>query len=96
MYVAGAVIITAGFAEIEDEKGTALQAEITGIANEAGIKIIGPNTFGMVNMAVKLNASFTPTFSHLSSGAISMLGQSGGVCHLVAFQAIDETSAFPS
>jgi len=88
--VAGAVIITAGFAEIEDEKGTALQAEITGIANEAGIKIIGPNTFGMVNMAVKLNASFTPTFSHLSSGAISMLGQSGGVCHLVAFQAIDE------
>jgi acyl-CoA synthetase (NDP forming) len=44
----------------------------------------------MVNMGAKLNASFTPTFSHLKHGTISMLGQSGGVCHLVAFQAIDE------
>ncbi len=87
---AGAVIITAGFKEIEDEAGASLQAEITRIANEAGIKIIGPNTFGMVNMGAKLNASFTPTFSHLKPGGISMLGQSGGVCHLVAFQAIDE------
>lgn len=90
---AGAVIITAGFTEIEDENGALLQAEITRIADEAGIKIIGPNTFGMVNMAAKLNASFTPTFSHLKPGAISMLGQSGGVCHLVAFQAIDENVA---
>ena len=87
---AGAVIITAGFTEIEDESGALLQAEISRIANEAGIKIIGPNTFGMVNLAGKLNASFTPTFSHLKHGAISMLGQSGGACHLVAFQAIDD------
>ena len=87
---AGAVIITAGFKEIENKDGASLEREIASIANDAGIKIIGPNTFGMVNMAAKLNASFTPTFSHLKPGTISMLGQSGGVCHLVAFQAIDE------
>jgi acyl-CoA synthetase (NDP forming) len=87
---AGAVIISAGFKEIEDKGGTSLQKEITQIANDAGIKIIGPNTFGMVNTAAKLNASFTPTFTHLKPGTISILGQSGGVCHLVAFQAIDE------
>ncbi len=87
---AGAVIITAGFAEIEDKSGALLQAEITRIADAAGIKIVGPNTFGMVNMSAKLNASFTPMFSHVKQGSISMLGQSGGVCHLVAFQAIDE------
>lgn len=87
---AGAVIITAGFKEIEDEGGASLQEEITRIANDAGIKIIGPNTFGMVNTAAKLNASFTPIFNHLKPGTISILGQSGGVCHLVAFQAIDE------
>jgi acyl-CoA synthetase (NDP forming) len=87
---AGAVIITAGFKEIEDEAGASLQTEITRIANDAGIRIIGPNTFGMVNIGAKLNASFTPTFTHVKPGTISMLGQSGGVCHLVAFQAIDE------
>ncbi|NQU07523.1 MAG: CoA-binding protein, partial [Candidatus Abyssubacteria bacterium] len=87
---AGAVIITAGFTEIEDKSGALLQAEITRIADAAGIKIVGPNTFGMVNMSAKLNASFTPMFSHVKRGSISMLGQSGGVCHLVAFQAIDE------
>lgn len=87
---AGAVIITAGFKEIEDERGASLQDEITRIANGAGIKIIGPNTFGMVNIASKLNASFTPIFNHIPSGGISMLGQSGGMCHLVGFQAIDE------
>jgi len=87
---AGAVIITAGFNEIEDESGAQLYEEITQIANEAGIKIIGPNTFGMVNMGAKLNASFTPPFSSLIPGTISILGQSGGVCHLVAFQAIDD------
>ncbi|MBI5118674.1 CoA-binding protein [Candidatus Poribacteria bacterium] len=89
-HAAGAVIITAGFKEIEDRTGAALQTEITRIADGAGIKIIGPNTFGMVNIGAKLNASFTPPFSHLKSGTISMLGQSGGVCHLVGFQAIDE------
>ncbi|MBI4831770.1 MAG: CoA-binding protein [Candidatus Lindowbacteria bacterium] len=89
-HAAGAVITTAGFKEIEDSDGSALQAEITRIANEAGIKIIGPNTFGMVNIGAKLNASFTPPFSHIKRGTISMLGQSGGVCHLVGFQAIDE------
>lgn len=87
---AGAVVITAGFNEIADEGGNRLYEEITQIANDAGIKIIGPNTFGMVNIGAKLNASFTPPFSSLKSGTISMLGQSGGVCHLVAFQAIDE------
>ncbi len=87
---AGAVIISAGFTEIADESGARLQEEILQIANEAGIKIIGPNTFGMVNIAARLNASFTPPFSHLRQGSISILGQSGGVCHLVAFQAIDE------
>jgi acyl-CoA synthetase (NDP forming) len=87
---AGAVVISAGFREIEDESGARLEEEITRIADEAGIKIIGPNTFGMVNMGAKLNASFTPPFSSLIPGNISMLGQSGGVCHLIAFQAIDE------
>ncbi len=88
--VKGVVIITAGFREIEDDAGTELQKEMATIANQAGIKIIGPNTFGLVNLHAQLNASFTPLFSRLKPGTISMLSQSGGVAHLVAYQAIDK------
>lgn len=55
------------------------------MADEAGIKIIGPNTFGIVNLDVDLNASFTPELSKLKRGCVSLIGQSGGVCHLVAY-----------
>ena len=61
--VKGIVLITAGFREIEDQKGQALQSEVTKLADRSGIKIIGPNTFGIVNLHLPLNASFTPEFS---------------------------------
>lgn len=88
--VKGAVIITAGFKEIEDEAGAKLQEEMARLANQGGIKIIGPNTFGLVNIQAQLNASFTPLFSRLKPGSISVLSQSGGVAHLIAYQALDE------
>lgn len=46
--VKGIVLITAGFKEIDDPIGVALQAEIATIANTARIPVIGPNTFGMI------------------------------------------------
>jgi acyl-CoA synthetase (NDP forming) len=88
--VRGAVIITAGFREIESPTGTALQAEMAAVANQTGIKIIGPNTFGMANLHAGLNASFTPIFSHLRPGPISVISQSGGVAHLLGYQALEE------
>ena len=88
--VRGAVIITAGFKEVEGPEGWQLQEEMAATANRGGIKIIGPNTFGMVNVHARLNASFTPVFSRLKPGPISVISQSGGVSHLIAYQAIDE------
>lgn len=88
--VRGTVIITAGFREIEDPVGKQLQKEMAVVANRAGIKIIGPNTFGMVNVHARLNASFTPIFSRLKPGPISLIGQSGGVSHVIAYQALNE------
>ncbi len=88
--VRGAVVITAGFGEIEDSQGKRVQEEMARVANEGGIKIIGPNTFGMVNVHERLNASFTPIFSRLKPGPISVVSQSGGVSHLIAYQAMDE------
>ena len=83
--VKGIVLITAGFREIEDQKGQALQSEVTKLADQFGIKIIGPNTFGIVNLHLPLNASFTPEFSRVDKGGISLVSQSGGMSHLIAF-----------
>ena len=83
--VKGIVLITAGFKEIEDKRGEILQREITELANQFEIKIIGPNTFGIVNLHLPLNASFTPEFSRVKKGGISFVSQSGGMSHLMAF-----------
>jgi acyl-CoA synthetase (NDP forming) len=83
--VRGIVLITAGFKEIEDKRGETLQREIAELAYRSGIKIIGPNTFGIVNLHLPLNASFTPEFSWVNKGGISLVSQSGGMSHLMAF-----------
>lgn len=92
--VRAVVLITAGFKEIEDETGAELQYEVAAIANKAGIKIIGPNTFGMVNLPANLNASFTPEFSLLRIGDISLISQSGGLCHLIGPLSLTENVGF--
>jgi len=92
--VRGIVLITAGFKEIEGEQGAQLQEEITRLANEAGIPIIGPNTFGMVNLHQDLNASFTPEFSRVRKGGVSLISQSGGMAHMLAFLALEQNVGF--
>ncbi|MCG2777288.1 MAG: CoA-binding protein [Desulfobacterales bacterium] len=86
--VKGIVLITAGFREIDDPAGSDLHEEIARIVNEAGIPVIGPNTFGMINFHADLNASFTPEFSRLKKGAITLVSQSGGISHLLGFMAM--------
>jgi acyl-CoA synthetase (NDP forming) len=79
------ILITAGFKEIEDKRGEEMQREITDLANQSGIKVIGPNTFGVINLHLPLNASFTPEFSWAEKGRVSLVSQSGGMSHLMAF-----------
>ena len=86
--VKGVVLITAGFKEIEEESGARLQAEVARLANQAGIPIIGPNTFGILNLQLPLNASFTPELSLAPRGKVSLLSQSGGITHLAGFMAM--------
>ncbi len=86
--VKGIVLITAGFREIDDPEGGRLHDEIAAVANDAGIPVIGPNTFGMINLHARLNASFTPEFSQLKKGGVALVSQSGGMSHLLGFLAI--------
>lgn len=92
--VKGIVLITAGFKEAEDSIGSELEREIASAANLYGIKIIGPNTFGLVNLHTDLNASFTPEFSMLERGSTSLLSQSGGFCHLMASLSLKNGGGF--
>lgn len=88
--VQGVVLITAGFKEIEDAQGEILEKEIRRIAHEYQIPIIGPNTFGFANLTSRVNASFTSEFSSLEKGGVTLISQSGGLCHLCGFLAMEE------
>lgn len=92
--VKGIVLITAGFKEIDDPAGAVLHEEIAQIANGAGIPVIGPNTFGMMNLCANLNASFTPEFSRLKPGNVALVSQSGGISHLLGFLAMRDGVGF--
>jgi len=64
------------------------------LADQSGIKVIGPNTFGIVNLHLPLNASFTPEFSLVEKGGISFVSQSGGMSHLMAFLSLQNKVGF--
>lgn len=69
-----AVILTGGFAEVGDE-GRALQSRVSAAARAGGVRLIGPNCFGVINAHAGLNASISiglPT-----AGAVSLFTQSG-------------------
>jgi acetyl-CoA synthetase (ADP-forming) len=92
--VKGVVLITAGFRELEDPAGAALQEEIRQVAAKWSLPIIGPNTFGFVNLHFPLNASFTSEFSFLEKGGVALVSQSGGFSHLCGFLSVDQKVGF--
>jgi acyl-CoA synthetase (NDP forming) len=91
--VRGIVLITAGFREIEDAKGEVLEHELRTVADSYGLPIVGPNTFGYANLTLGINASFTSEFSQLEKGGVALISQSGGMCHLCGFLAIEQRVA---
>jgi acyl-CoA synthetase (NDP forming) len=73
-----AVIIgTEGFAEA-DEGGATLQRHILDLAHRYGLRILGPNTIGVVNTANGLVTTPYPTgYKSFLKGGIAYCGQSG-------------------
>ena len=72
------VVITAGFAEVGAE-GRQLQDQLLEKVRLHGMRMVGPNCFGILNTdpAVRLNATFTSTFP--PAGSIAMSSQSGAL-----------------
>jgi acyl-CoA synthetase (NDP forming) len=86
----GAVVVSSGFREKLEPGGPRLENEIKKVAGEKKIRVIGPNTFGLVHMGARLNATFSPVLRHLKTGGVSMVGQSGGVCHIFMYSALHD------
>ncbi len=87
--VPAAVVCAGGFAEAGPD-GAHLQEEIRRIVAEHGIRVLGPNTSGLVNPAAGLFASFVPGVAALRPGPLAVVAQSGGVHHLLDFLAAEE------
>ncbi len=69
-------IISSGFREI-GEKGKKLEETIVKIAHKYGMRILGPNVFGIVYTPTKLNATFGPR--NVLPGKLAFITQSGAL-----------------
>ncbi len=54
----GVVIFASGYAETGKAERRAEQDRLTAIARETGLRIVGPNTIGLVNAALEARATF--------------------------------------
>ncbi|MCC3775855.1 bifunctional GNAT family N-acetyltransferase/acetate--CoA ligase family protein [Streptomyces sp. UNOB3_S3] len=76
--VQGLVVLTAGYAE-SGGTGRARQRELVRQARSYGMRVIGPNSFGLINTAeaVRLNASLAPELP--AAGRVGLFSQSGAI-----------------
>lgn len=75
--VKAVIVVADGFAE-RDQGGVLLQREIVDIAQRTGIRIIGPNTAGIVNTANGLNmCPYDAGYYKLREGSVAICAQTG-------------------
>jgi acetyltransferase len=78
--VRGAIVISAGFAELGAE-GKEREKKIRQILASGQLRLIGPNCVGVMNPRTGLNATFAQ--SNALPGNIAFLSQSGALCTAV-------------
>ncbi|MFC1858375.1 acetate--CoA ligase family protein [Thermodesulfobacteriota bacterium] len=83
--LAGAIVTAGGFAEMGSD-GKDLQTHIADIGRRSGLRLIGPNTVGIINTRSRLNASFSPNLGGSLPGNIGVISQSGSVCETMFFR----------
>ncbi|ASJ12948.1 acetyl CoA synthetase [Thermococcus thioreducens] len=69
-------IISSGFGELGEE-GKKVERQIVEIAHKYGMRILGPNIFGVVYTPAKMNATFGPT--DVMPGSLALISQSGAL-----------------
>ena len=87
----GAVIVSAAQGTGKDSDASIFD-QIQRIAQQTGIRIIGPDSVGVVNAAIGLNASFMHRMP--LDGRIAFLSQSGAVCSSILDLSVRENVGF--
>ncbi len=81
--VKAVTIFSAGFAETGAGEGALLQAQITDVSRETGIRVLGPNCLGSVSRQHGVSASFAASERvprpDGNVGGIALISQSGAV-----------------
>ncbi|USZ69603.1 acetate--CoA ligase family protein [Halorussus salilacus] len=91
--VPAALVITAGFAEA-DEEGERLQSELAAVADEEDIRVCGPNCIGLAN-AVDSTVLTSTCSRPPEPGSIGLVSQSGALAFTTFFErAADEDVDF--
>lgn len=75
--VSGIIIISAGFREA-GKKGVLLEKQILEHKNRYNMRIIGPNSFGVMRPKIRLNATFADKTA--DPGKIAFISQSAALC----------------
>jgi acyl-CoA synthetase (NDP forming) len=86
-----AIVISGGFAET-GARGAELQREVARIAAATGVRILGPNCFGVINTASGLNCSLSIGLP--GRGGVSLVTQSGAYGMAAFSRSIDEGLGF--
>lgn len=78
--VRAAVVLSSGFAEL-GAAGEAIQHELTALAQQSGLRILGPNCLGAVSIAERSIATFSIVFEEMlpKQGSIGIVSQSGNL-----------------
>lgn len=73
------IVLSAGYRET-GAAGAALEDNLRKAAADAGVRVIGPNCQGLLNLTTRLYAGFGSAFQvpDLPAGAVSLVTQSGG------------------
>ena len=75
--VRGAVIVSAGFRE-GGEPGAALEREVLAVAGRYGLRLLGPNSFGVIRTDIGLNAACGGALP--MPGRLALVSQSSALC----------------
>jgi acetate---CoA ligase (ADP-forming) len=79
--IRGAIVFASGYAETGRPEHAELQARLTAISRQYGMRLLGPNCIGIVSGGGKLNLSFAevPPIAPAPASAIGLVSQSGGL-----------------
>ncbi len=90
-----ATIFTAGFAET-GEAGRVVQDRMVAVAKAAGVRLVGPNCLGVVNVTGKtvLSANAVLVRESLIPGPLSVVSQSGSMLGAITSRAQDRGLGF--